>query len=69
MSNNKYSYSKQNFLTIFTYLILLNTFIPISLIVAMEIVKIIQGLFMTADLEGYYHIRDFYIKSYILLSL
>ena len=62
MSYNKYSYSKQNFLTIFTYLILLNTFIPISLVVTMEIVKIIQGLFMTADIEGYSHIRNVYIK-------
>ena len=62
MSYQKYSYSKENFLIIFTYLILLNTFIPISLVVTMEIVKIIQGLFMTVDIEGYSHIRNVYIK-------
>ena len=62
MSYNKYSYSKQNILTIITYLILLNTFIPISLLVSIEIVKIIQDLFMTADIERYSHIRNIYIK-------
>ena len=62
MSYEKYSYSTENFFTIFTYLILLNTFIPISLVVTMEIVKVIQGLFMMADIEGYSHIRSVYIK-------
>jgi len=62
MSYEKYSFHKENFLNIFTYLILLNTFIPISLVVTMEIIKIIQGLFMMADIEGYSHIRKVYIK-------
>ena len=62
MSYEKYSFSTENFLMIFTYLILLNTFIPISLVVTMEIVKVIQGLFMIADIEGYSHIRNVYIK-------
>ncbi len=62
MSYEKYSFSTENFLTIFTYLILLNTFIPISLVVTMEIVKVIQGLFMMADIEGYSHIRNVFIK-------
>ena len=62
MSYEKYSYSTENFLIIFTYLILLNTFIPLSLVVTLEIVKVIQGLFMKADVEGYSHIRKVYIK-------
>ena len=62
MSYEKYSFHKENFLNILTYLILLNTFIPISLVVTMEIIKVIQGLFMMADIEGYSHIRKVYIK-------
>lgn len=33
----------------FTYLMLLNTMVPISLIITLEIVKIFQGYFMTVD--------------------
>ena len=62
MSYDEHSFSTENFLIIFTYLILLNTFIPISLVVTMEIVKVIQGLFMMADIEGYSHVRKVYIK-------
>ena len=62
MSYEKYSFHKENFLNILTYLILLNTFIPISLVVTMEIIKVIQGLFMMADIEGYSHIRKAFIK-------
>ena len=36
-------------LTFLTYIILLNTLIPISLIVTIEIVKFIQGIFMAYD--------------------
>ena len=42
-----------SFLTFFTYLLLLNTMIPISLIVTLEIVKVIQGIFIGFDTEGY----------------
>ena len=62
MSYEKFSFSKENFLMIFTYIILLNTFIPISLVVTMEIVKVIQGLFMMCDVKGYSHFRKVYIK-------
>ena len=48
-----YSYSVESVLSFFTYLLLLNTMIPISLIVTLEIVKIGQGLFMSCDVEGY----------------
>jgi phospholipid-transporting ATPase len=46
----------------FTYLLLLNTMIPISLIITLEIVKLIQGLFMSVDIEGYSKIRNRYIS-------
>jgi len=35
----------------FTYIILLNTLIPISLIVSIEIVKFIQGYFIKEDMD------------------
>ena len=38
-----------SFLSFFTYLLLLNTMIPISLIVTLEIVKVIQGIFIGID--------------------
>ena len=62
MSYEKYSFHQENFYNVLTYLILLNTFIPISLVVTMEIVKVIQGLFMMADIEGYSRVRKVFIK-------
>ena len=47
----------ESFLNFFTYLLLLNTLIPISLIITLEIVKLIQGLFMTSDIYSYSKIR------------
>ncbi len=46
----------------FSYFLLLNTMIPISLIVSLEIVKIIQGLFINADIEIYSHVRKKFVK-------
>ena len=68
MSFQLYSYGIESLLSFFTYLLLLNTMIPISLIVTLEIVKIGQGLFMSADVEGYSKIRDKYIRpnSFVL---
>jgi len=40
---------KESVIIFFTYFLLLNTFIPISLIVTIEIVKIIQGIFIEWD--------------------
>ena len=57
----KYSYGVESFLNYFTYLLLLNTLIPISLIVTLEIVKFIQGCFMTSDATGYSHVRKRWI--------
>ena len=55
--NTIYSYAIEDIINFCTYLILLNTMIPISLIITLEIVKLIQGLFMRADCNSYSHIR------------
>ena len=47
----------ESFITFFTYLLLLNTLIPISLIVTMEIVKVLQGLFIRWDIGMYSKLR------------
>ena len=47
----------ESFISFFTYLLLLNTMIPISLIVTLEIVKVIQGFFISQDVELYSHLR------------
>ena len=49
-------------LSFFTYFLLLNTLIPISLIITLEIVKIIQGIFIGIDVEGFSKIRKKFIK-------
>ena len=68
MSYQLYSYGVESVLSFFTYLLLLNTMIPISLIVTLEIVKIGQGLFMGCDVEGYSRVRNRYIRpnSFVL---
>jgi phospholipid-transporting ATPase len=48
--------------TYFSYILLLNTMIPISLIITLEIAKIIQGYFLSVDAEGYSHVRKVFIK-------
>ena len=50
-------------LSFFTYLLLLNTMIPISLIVTLELVKVVQGLFIGFDVEAYSHYRKKYITT------
>ena len=62
MSYDIYPFIIENILSFFTYLLLLNTMIPISLIVTLEIVKVGQGIFMAYDVEGYSFIRDKYIR-------
>ena len=51
------SHNFESFITFFTYLLLLNTLIPISLIVTMEIVKVLQGLFIRWDVGMYSKLR------------
>lgn len=41
-----------------SYFLLYNTFIPISLIVSLEFVKFFQGIFMERDKELYCAIND-----------
>ena len=53
--NNSHKF--ESFITFFTYLLLLNTLIPISLIVTMEIVKVFQGFFIKWDVHMYSKIR------------
>ena len=43
----------ESFICFFTYFLLLNTLIPISLIVSMEIIKMIQGIFISWDIFLY----------------
>ena len=43
----------ESFIIFFTYFLLLNTFIPISLIVSTEIIKMIQGVFIGWDILLY----------------
>ena len=59
----KYSYGVESFLNYFTYMLLLNTLIPISLIITLEIVKIIQGCFMNADSYAYSHVRKRWLTT------
>ena len=43
----------ESFISFFTYFLLLNTMIPISLIVSTEIIKMIQGIFIRLDINLY----------------
>ena len=48
----------QGLLSFFTYFLLLNTMLPISLIISLEILKLAQGFFMMYDLTMYSEKRD-----------
>ena len=69
--NAKYNYidylpfflSIDTILNFFTYLLLLNTLIPVSLIITLELVKIIQGIFITLDAKSYSFLRKKFIKT------
>ena len=53
----------ESFITFFTYFLLLNTMIPISLIVTIEIIKIIQGLLIEWDTKLYSKFRRVYCRA------
>ena len=53
----EYGYIVESLLNFFTYLLLLNTLIPISLIITLEVVKLIQGFFMSTDPNCYSKLR------------
>ena len=59
---HNYNFFIESLLSYFTYLLLLNTMIPISLIITMEIVKMVQGWFMQNDIEGFSKIRKKFIR-------
>jgi phospholipid-translocating P-type ATPase (flippase) len=46
----------------FSYLLLLQTMIPISLIISLELTKIAQGFFMSWDVDMYSHVRNVFVK-------
>jgi phospholipid-translocating P-type ATPase (flippase) len=48
----------QGVLSYFTYFLLLNTMLPISLIISLELLKLSQGFFMMMDLTMYSEKRD-----------
>ena len=50
ISNNP---TTESFIVFFTYFLLLNTMIPISLIVSTEIIKMVQGIFISWDILLY----------------
>ena len=50
-------------LNFFTYFLLLNTMIPVSLIITLELVKIVQGIFITMDAKSYSFHRKKFIKT------
>ena len=62
LNYTEHSYGVEGLISYFTYILLLNTMIPISLIITLEIVKLIQGAFISVDVEGYSKIRQKYIK-------
>ena len=57
------SHKLESFIAFFTYFLLLNTLIPISLIITMEIVKMIQGFFISWDVDLYSKIRKKFAKA------
>ena len=50
-------------LSYFTYTLLLNTMIPISLIISLEVIKFLQGYFFSVDVEMYCNLREKYVKA------
>jgi len=51
------------FLSYFTYMLLLNTMVPISLIISLDIIKFLQGYFLSVDVEMYSQIREKFVKA------
>ena len=57
------NYTNKALLSWFTTLILIDTFIPISLYVSIEITKIIQAMYINWDLDMYYQVLDIPSRS------
>ena len=60
---NEYGPAIESFFNYFTYLLLLNTMIPISLIITMEVVKLFQGAFMSYDMHCYSKLRKKFLTT------
>ena len=56
------SIDTESFIVFFTYFLLLNTFIPISLVVSTEIIKMIQGIIIAWDIMLYSKFRHTFCK-------
>ena len=59
----KRSSIEESFITFFTYFLLLNTMIPISLIVTLEIIKLIQGFLIEWDTKLYSMFHHVFCKA------
>ena len=59
---SEYSAAVEGILMFFTYLILNSTMIPISLIVSLELVKLLQGYFISVDEDLYSKKREKFAK-------
>ncbi|CAH2296591.1 phospholipid-transporting ATPase IC [Pelobates cultripes] len=55
---NSYSPSYRGFLGFWGYIIVLNTMVPISLYVSVEIIRLGQSYFINWDLQMYYQVKD-----------
>lgn len=62
LGESDYSSGLSGFLNYFTYFLLMNTMLPISLIITLEVVKMLQGLCMQRDEELYSTVRERYCK-------
>jgi phospholipid-transporting ATPase len=62
---NSQSYGTEAGLSWFTYLVLLDILVPISLYVSMELVKFTQAFYINRDLDMYYGILLPYLLSII----
>ena len=59
---NNINSNAESFIVFFTYFLLLNTFIPISLVVSTEIIKMIQGIIIMWDVMLYSKFRHTFCK-------
>jgi phospholipid-transporting ATPase len=57
-----YNAYSDSLISYFSYLLLLNTMIPISLIISLELTKIAQGFFMAMDTDMYSFVRKVFVK-------
>ena len=63
-NDNSYTCSENTSIVFTSYFLLLNTFIPISLIVSLELVKVVQGHFMNKDREMFSVDNERFVKVF-----